>query len=76
MYTQKSFELVVETGSMVQAFLLAQETSFTNWQKQVIIVHKILPFYIIVPPPQPQPLPFLLLLTAIYHVYAQIDCKA
>ena len=74
MYTQKSFELDVETGSIIQEFLFAHETSFTNWQKQVIIVQKILPFYKIVPP-HPHPLPFLLL-TAIYHVYAQIDCKA
>ena len=78
LYTQKSFELDVETGSIVQAFLLAHGTSFTNWWKQVIIVQKILPLYIIVPPPHPLPflLLLLLLLTVICHVYAQIDCKA
>ena len=67
---KKSFDLDVEIGFIVQAFLLAHETSFTNWQKQVVIVQKILPFYIVVPPPHP----FLLHLIAIYHVYAQIDC--
>ena len=56
LYTQKSFELDVETGSIVQAFLLALETSFSNRQKHVIIVQKILPFYIIVSPPLPTPL--------------------
>ena len=39
------------TGSTVQAFLLALNTSFTNWEKQVIRTQKkkkIIPFYIFV----------------------------
>ena len=56
------------TGSTVQAFLLALNTSFTNWEKQVIRTQKkkkIIPFYI-----------FVFIITPFYSttkVHVQLD---